>query len=206
MKKSLFLPLAAAALLFAFSAQGAGLGPGDPEAGQTKSAPCQGCHGPDGNSMVPQFPKLAGQGEKYIIKQLQEFKAGDRNNATMAPFAAGLSEEDMADLAAYFARQERSVGAANESMVALGEDIYRGGITDSKVAACAGCHGPVGNGNPAAVFPALSGQHADYTEAQLNAFASGERNNDPNRMMQLIAVRMTPEQRRAVAEYIAGLH
>ena len=192
MKKILLLPLAAAALSLAFSAHGAG----DAEAGMNKSAPCQGCHGPDGNSMVPQFPKLAGQ----------DFKPGNRNNPTMAPFAAGLSEQDMADLAAYFATQEPSVGAANESSLELGQNIYRGGITATKVPACAGCHGPVGNGNPAAVFPALSGQHADYTEAQLNAFASGERNNDPNNMMQAVAVRMTPAERRAVAEYIAGLH
>ena len=202
MKKFLLLPLAAAALALVSTAQAAG----DPEAGQAKSAACQGCHGPDGNSMVPQFPKIAGQGEKYIIKQLQDFKAGNRVNPTMAPFAAGLSEQDMADLAAWFASQDRSVGAASEASLELGQNIYRGGITETKVPACAGCHGPGGNGNPAAVFPALSGQHADYTEAQLNAFASGERNNDPNNMMGLLARKMTPEERRAVAEYAAGLH
>lgn len=202
MKRTLLLTLAAAALSVTLTAQGAG----DPEAGATKSAPCQGCHGPDGNSMVPQFPKLAGQGAKYIVKQLGDFKAGNRTNPTMAPFAAGLSEQDMEDLAAYFAQQTPAVGAANPDLVKLGQDIYRGGVTATGVAACAGCHGPGGTGNPAAAFPALSGQHADYTVAQLDAFASGERSNDPNQMMRLLAKRLTPEERRAVAEYIAGLH
>ena len=133
---------------------------GDAAAGKAKSASCAGCHGADGNSVNPEWPSLAGQGAGYIAKQLHDFKGGKRENATMAPMAAPLTDEDIQDLAAYFSSQPIKAGAADKSLVELGEKIYRGGNPSSGVAACIGCHGPTGAGNPAASFPALSGQHA----------------------------------------------
>ena len=143
---------------------------GDAAAGKAASATCAGCHGPDGNSVNPEWPKLAGQGVPYLVKQLHNFKDGERKNATMAPMAMGLSDQDMENLAAYFSDQTMSQGAADKSLVELGEKIYRGGNAASGVAACIGCHGPTGAGNPAAKFPRLAGQHAKYVENQLHAF------------------------------------
>ncbi len=179
---------------------------GDANAGKTKSATCAGCHGMDGNSANPDWPSLAGQGSAYIEKQLQDFKAGERQNPTMAPMAAPLSEQDIADLAAFYADQTVKVGAADESLVELGEKIYRGGNPAGSVAACIGCHGPAGKGNPGAKFPALSGQHAKYVETQLYAFKNGERNNDAARMMRSTAGNMNEQEIKAVASYIQGLH
>jgi cytochrome c553 len=179
---------------------------GDANAGKTKSATCAGCHGMDGNSANPDWPNLAGQGADYIDKQLKEFKAGERQNATMAPMAAPLAEQDIADLSAFYSAQTVKVGAAEESLVALGQKIYRGGNPASGVAACIGCHGPGGRGNPAATFPALSGQHAKYVEGQLNAFKAGERNNDVAKMMRDTASNMSEQEIKAVASYIQGLH
>ncbi|HHH42887.1 MAG TPA: cytochrome c4 [Gammaproteobacteria bacterium] len=179
---------------------------GDAAAGKEKSATCAGCHGADGNSANPEWPKLAGQGERYIHKQLQDFKGGARKNATMAPMAAALGEQDMSDLAAYFSSQSVQAGSADEKLVELGQKIYRGGNPASGVAACIGCHGPTGAGNPAAGFPALSSQHAKYVENQLNAFGSGERSNDAGKMMRTIAGKMTDKEIRAVASYVQGLH
>jgi cytochrome c553 len=178
----------------------------DAAAGKAASATCAGCHGMDGNSANPEWPKLAGQGEGYLIKQLHDFKDGDRKNATMAPMAMGLSDQDMENLAAYFSGQTMSQGAADESLVELGQKLYRGGNPASGVAACIGCHGPSGDGNPAAKFPKLSGQHAKYVENQLNAFKSGERNNDAGKMMRNIAGKMTEKEIQAVASYVQGLH
>ncbi|MEA2078303.1 MAG: c-type cytochrome [Pseudomonadota bacterium] len=179
---------------------------GDASAGKTKSATCVACHGTDGNSTNPDWPNLAGQGAAYTEKQLKEFKAGERQNATMAPMAAPLAEQDIADLAAFFSAQTVKVGAAEESLVELGQKIYRGGNPASGVAACIGCHGPSGKGNPTAKFPALSGQHAKYVETQLNAFKAGERNNDAAKMMRNTANNMTEQEIKAVASYIQGLH
>jgi cytochrome c553 len=179
---------------------------GDAEAGKAASAACAGCHGADGNSVNPEWPKLAGQGSAYLVKQLHAFKDGERTNATMAPMAMGLGDQDMENLAAYFSGQTMTQGAADESQVDLGQKIYRGGNAASNVAACIGCHGPAGDGNPAAGFPKLSGQHAKYTEIQLNAFKSGERSTDPNKMMRSIAAKMTDSEIQAVASYIQGLH
>jgi len=179
---------------------------GDVSAGKTKSATCAACHGMDGNSANPDWPNLAGQGAAYIEKQLKAFKGDERQNATMAPMAAPLAEQDIADLAAFFAAQTVKVGAAEESLVELGQKIYRGGNPASGVAACIGCHGPGGKGNPAAKFPALSGQHAKYVETQLNAFKAGERNNDAARMMRNTASNMTEQEIKSVASYIQGLH
>jgi len=179
---------------------------GDAAAGKAASATCAGCHGPDGNSVNPEWPKLAGQGVPYLVKQLHDFKDGDRKNPTMAPMAMGLSDQDMENLAAYFSDQTMSQGAADKSLVDLGEKIYRGGNAASGVAACIGCHGPTGAGNPAAKFPRLAGQHAKYVEIQLHAFKSGERNNDAGKMMRNIAGKMTDKEIQAVASYVQGLH
>jgi cytochrome c553 len=179
---------------------------GNAEAGKTKSAACAACHGPDGNSPInPVWPKLAGQHPGYIEKQLSDFKSGNRNDPTMSGMAAPLSEEDMADLAAYFSSQTKQGGAAAPDLVAAGEKLYRAGNTATGVAACMACHGPTGSGNPAANFPALAGQHADYVEKTLKDFRAGTRNNDLNNMMQGVAERMTDAEVAAVAQYIQGL-
>ncbi len=186
---------------------------GDPAAGKEKSAACAACHKQDGNSDSAQYPKLAGQGETYLAKQLQEYKSGVRENAIMAGQAANLSKQDMKDIAAYYAQQEIETGAANPDYVDKGEQLYRGGNKETGVAACAGCHGPAGQGVDAAGFPALAGQHADYVVSQLKAFRNAGRNslegpmrnNDPNSMMRNVADRMTDREIRNVASYITGL-
>ena len=185
---------------------------GDAEAGKSKAAVCAACHGADGNSSNPIWPSLAGQNEKYLIKQLQAFKAGadggrkGASAAQMYGMAAGLSEQDMADIAAYYAAQKVKTGVADDKLAERGEIIYRGGVADSQIAACTGCHGPNGLGNAAAGYPALAGQHAAYTYAQLKAFQSGARHNDPNEMMRALIPKMTDADMKAVAEYIQGLY
>lgn len=179
---------------------------GEAEAGKQKSATCAACHGPDGNSAVPNFPKIAGLSADYIFKQLRDYKSGAREAVEMAPMVANLSEQDMHDLAAYYSAQQRSFGVADESLVSLGQTIYRGGITGSSVGACIGCHGPRGAGNPAAKFPAVSGQHAQYLAGQLMKFRAQQRANDPNHMMRNIAARMTDDEIKAVASYMSGLY
>jgi len=180
---------------------------GDPEVGKTKSASCAACHGVDGNSPNPQWPKLAGQHEDYMVNQLLYFHSGERVNDTMQGMVEGLSEEDARDLAAYFASQEVQYGTADPELVELGEKIYRSGNAESGVAPCMGCHGPSGAGNPGANYPALRGQHAAYVETQLHGFAEGKRANENSiKMMQILASRMTNREIRAVASYIQGLH
>ncbi len=183
---------------------------GDPAAGKTKSATCAACHGADGNSTNAEWPKLAGQNEGYLYKQLINFKAGadaegGRYNASMAPMVASLSEQDMADLAAYFSSQSSTPGQADQTKVSLGEQVYKGGNNASGIPACAACHGPNGAGNPAAKFPSLAGQHAKYTSIQLNAFRKSGRANDAGKMMRNVAIKMTDAEMEAVAEYISGL-
>lgn len=178
---------------------------GDANAGKSKAAACTACHGADGNSPSDAYPKLAGQGEAYLLKQLMNFKSGERENAFMAPMVAPLSEQDMADLAAYFASQKTLPGATPEEFIELGQSVYRGGNKESGVPACMACHGPNGSGMPAAKWPALSGQYSAYVEAQLNAFASGMRSNDPSGMMRDIASRMSKEEIKAVSAYVSGL-
>lgn len=179
---------------------------GDAQAGKDKSALCMGCHGADGNSVAPNFPKLAGQHAGYIAKQLADFKkATDRSDPTMLGMVAALSEQDMADLAAYYAAQKVSAGVADEKQVELGKAIYRGGNMASGVPACMGCHSPNGAGNPGAKFPSLKGQHADYTTKQLRDFRDTRRKNDAGKMMRNVAARMTNDEINAVAQFIAGL-
>ncbi len=179
---------------------------GDPVAGKTKAEPCAACHAADGNSVMLDWPKLAGQGEKYIEQQLVAFKSGDRNNALMVPMATALSEQDMADLAAYFASQKVTIGKARTELVEAGESLYRGGNTDRGIPACMACHSPTGSGNPAAGYPSLKGQHAAYTMTQLKVFRSGERQTDPKSVMRDIAEKMKDDDIEAVASYISGLH
>lgn len=202
MKKVLTFVLTGLAISVAASAWAEG---GNAEAGKTKSATCAACHGADGNSVNPEWPKLAGQHPSYIAKQLANFKEDARVNPSMSPMAKPLSEQDMADLAAYFSSQAVKPGEADQTKVALGEQMYKGGNNATGVAACAACHGPTGTGNPASNFPSLSGQHATYIKNQLNAFRKGERANDAGKMMRNVAAKMTDAEIEAVAEYIAGL-
>jgi cytochrome c553 len=184
---------------------------GDPAKGQqTASQVCAACHGPDGNSPLPVNPSIAGQHPEYLFKQLMNFKPvggkpAERVNPVMAGMVAALSEEQMKDVAAYYAAQTpRPRAGRDPELVKLGQDIYRGGIASKGVAACASCHAPNGAGMPAQ-FPRVGGQHAEYTAAQLKAFRSGERANDPNRMMRATAAKLSDREIAAVSEYIAGL-
>jgi len=178
---------------------------GDVNAGKSKAMVCAACHGADGNSPMDMYPKLAGQHENYIAKQLADFQSGARENAMMAPMAADLSEQDMADLGAFYASKQTSPGAVSEALLELGETLYRAGNRESGVPACMACHGPNGNGVPAAGWPKLSGQFPAYIEAQLHAFAKGERNNDVNDMMRDIAAKMSEAEIKAVSAYVYGL-
>lgn len=179
---------------------------GNAKAGEAISTTCRGCHGQKGISPNAQWPNLAGQNASYIVKELHDFKAGRRTNPLMSPQAAHLDGQAMENLAAFFSSLKPNVGAANPKLVAAGERVYRGGDRAAGVPACMACHGPEGKGNPAARYPALRGQHAAYVVAQLKAFKSGARHNDPNRMMRDIAARLTPDQMRAVASYVQGLY
>lgn len=171
--------------------------------GQATAATCMACHTADGTRGAPANPILQGQFPEYLSKQLHEFKSGKRKNAIMQGMAAALSEDDIRNVAAFYASKEAKPGAAkNKETVLLGEKIWRGGIADRKIPACAGCHGPTGAGIPAQ-YPMLSGQHADYTEAQLNAFRSGLRAN--NIQMTGVAAKMNDAEIKAVSDYVAGL-
>lgn len=179
---------------------------GDAAAGEAKSAVCAACHGADGKSIQPAYPNLAGQHASYTAKQLTEYRDGGRVNALMSGQATNLSDQDILDLAAYYAQLPKIEGVASEENLTLGMNIYRGGITSAGVAACSACHGPVGMGNPKAAWPVVSGQNAQYLADQLRYFRSGERANDPNAMMRGVAQRMTDAEIDAVANYMAGLH
>lgn len=179
---------------------------GDPDAGKARSQICSACHGQDGNSTNPAWPNLAGQHEEYIVKQLSEFKSGQRQNAQMSPMASPLTEQDIENLAAYYASQKHKKLSADPEHIELGEKLYRAGNPKSGLPSCMACHGPTGAGNPAAKYPVLAGQHADYTVLQLKAFKTESRNNDVNSVMRIIAGKMTNAEIKAVASYIQGLH
>lgn len=190
---------------------GQGVIKGDPaKAQQIVTTVCAACHGADGNSAIPVNPNLAGQHPEYIYKQLVNFKpqggkAAERANPVMGGMVATLSEEDMKNIAAFFASQKAKPGTARDAaLVKQGEAIYRGGVAAKGVPACAACHAPNGAGMPAQ-FPRIAGQHADYTVAQLKAFRGGQRANDPAQMMRGTAAKMSDQEITAVAEYIAGL-
>lgn len=204
MRASHVLPLVAAMWASAGMAQTAGK-PDLAKAQQTATQVCAACHAADGNSASPANPVLAGQIADYTAKQLMNFKGGERKNAVMTGMAAGLSPADMKALGAYFAGQQAKPRAAKDAaLVQQGQSIYRGGIPSKGVAACTSCHSPNGAGMPAQ-FPRLAGQYPEYTLAQLQAFRSGERANDPNKMMRMVAVKLTDQEMKAVAEYVAGL-
>ena len=168
---------------------------------------CAACHGVDGNSAVPTFPKLAGQHSSYMNKQLHDFKTGKRADPIMAAQAKALSDADIVNVSAYYTAQKIKLGSADAAKIALGESIYRGGNTKTNVTACAACHSPTGMGNAAAKFPALSGQHQTYIKKQLNDFRKeGGRSNDPSSIMRDIAVNMSEKEIDAVAEYITAVH
>ncbi len=179
---------------------------GDAAAGKARAAACVTCHGADGNSVAPNFPKLAGQHESYLVKQLMDFKSGKRKDATMTAMAATLGDADVANVAAYFASQTTKLGEAAADKVAMGQALYRAGNAANGVAACAGCHGPTGAGNPQAKFPRLSGQHAAYVVKQLKDFRAGKRSNDPGDMMRGVAAKLSDAEIEAVAQYVQGLH
>ncbi len=179
---------------------------GDATAGQAKTALCAGCHNPDGNSLVPNFPKLAGQGEPYLLKQLYDIKSGARMIPEMTGLLDNLADQDLADMAAFYAKQKAQGGQADPELAVIGEEIYQAGDESKGLASCSACHGPAGNGVESAGFPKLSGQHAAYTESSLAKFSSGNRANDPNGMMRGVASKMSTEEMKAVAQYIQGLY
>lgn len=224
-----FLSNALISVVFAVAAQGVMAG-GDATKGAEKAAVCAACHAVDGNSPVGTFPKLAGLGERYLLKQMIDIRAWDRETDAAKKEATGravpemtgqiaaLSDEDLADIAAYFAAQTTQLSGAQKTEVRvnsgilvdaleLGERVYRGGNRQTGVPACTGCHAPDGKGNAPAGFPRLSGQHPEYIEKQLRAFRGGERTNDGDQMiMRSIADRMTDAEIKAVANFIGGLH
>jgi len=193
--------------LIASQVQAESLVDGSADAGKAKALTCTACHGPEGNSSSALWPNIAGQSAPYLLAQLEAFKDGSRVDPLMTSQAMLVSEQDMADLAVYF----ESLPAAAQSVkdaatVDRGESLYRGGNADAGVPACLGCHGPSGRGNPAALYPALRGQHADYTAKQLNDYADGTRETDgKTRMMRDIAGRLSKEDIAALSSYVQGL-
>ncbi len=207
-KKILLTTSLVTSLLLSFSYVTA-IAKGDAEAGKQKSGVCVACHNVDGNSTAPAWPKIAQQHEPYLIKQIQEIRKGDqgkRPNPAMYPFVEKLTDQDIEDLAAYFALQKQTSGEAQKSLAEKGRKIYHGGIVTKGVPACAGCHGPNGTGNKLANFPMVSGQHAEYAETQLKTFRTGQRANDTNEIMRTISAKMTDEEIKAVSSYMSGLH
>lgn len=202
-----FLLRAIASLLVLISLQA--FAKGDAAAGQAKSAICAACHGVDGNSTVPNWPKLAGQHEKYLVRQMTLIKSGDRQVPEMLGIVPGLSDQDLEDLSAYFASQEAAPGVADELQVTLGERIYRAGNAESGVPACMSCHGPTGEGNAPAGYPALAGQHSAYSSKMLTAFRAGENygiDDTASGIMNGSASELSDEEIAAVASYIQGLY
>lgn len=193
---------------------------GDPKAGQTKAGACAACHGLDGNSADPANPKLAGQHEQYIWRQLKLFKSGERENPIMLGMAATLTEQDMRDIGAYFGSQKVIAGVADEAVIAegpnagkkfyqIGESIYRGGKPSAGVPACAACHGPAGAGMPGPSYPAVGGQHAAYVAARLTAFRDGMvwgKDKNANVIMSQAAKGLSDEEIQGLASYLQGLH
>ncbi|MGJ8674770.1 MAG: c-type cytochrome [Pseudoalteromonas sp.] len=186
---------------------------GDAEAGKAKSLTCSACHGGDGNSAIAMNPKIAGQHEGYLVKQLTEFRLASRtggkegrNNAVMNGMAAALSDQDIADLAAYFSSQDQKAGETPEDVIEAGQALYRGGDANRGITSCISCHGPTGKGMGLAGFPVISGQHAEYTSSQLKMFRDGTRANDMNGMMRGIAAKLTDEDIEILSKYLGGLH
>lgn len=204
MKSLLALTLSTLFATSVFAAGTQGAAKPDLAKGQEKATQvCMACHTADGTRGSPANPIIAGQHADYLVKQLHEFKSGKRANAIMAGMAGALSEEDIRNVSAFYASKTVKPGTAkNKELVGLGEKIYRGGIAAKQVPACAACHSPTGGGIPAQ-YPRVGAQHADYTEAQLNAFRAGTRGNSAQ--MVTIAARMSDKEIKAVSDYIAGL-
>ncbi len=179
---------------------------GDAQAGQTKAIACGACHGADGNSPADAFPKLAGQNAKYLVKQMKDIMSNARPVPTMTGQLDGKSDQDLEDIAAYYASQSIVVGEADKDMLVIGERLYRAGDGSIGVAACTACHSPSGSGNAAAGYPSLGGQHAGYTVTQLKAFRDGQRTNDGDgKIMRQVTYRLNDKEIAALASYIAGL-
>jgi cytochrome c553 len=194
-------------LLLTLGITGLAQAAGDAAAGQGKIVVCGACHGADGNSAAPNFPKLAGQGERYLLKQLNDIKAGNRQVVEMTGLLNNLSDQDLADIAAYFSSQTMSVGAADPELVARGEALFRGGKLNEGMPACTGCHSPNGAGLDAAGFPQIGGQHAAYVAKQLTNFREGDRTNDgDNKIMRSIAAKLSNKDIAAVSSFLQGLH
>ncbi|MEX1196424.1 MAG: c-type cytochrome [Pseudohongiellaceae bacterium] len=178
----------------------------DAEAGEQKAAVCAACHGADGNSSIAENPKLAGQNANYLVKQMLDIKEDRREVPLMEGMLAGMDEADLEDIAAFYAEQEITLEGADPDLVEQGRQLYRSGIADLGVTACSACHSPTGKGNAQAGFPALGGQHAGYTDAQMRAFRSGERDNDGRAaMMRTVSERLTDSEIEALSSYISGL-
>lgn len=194
--------------------------PGDATTGQGKAAVCVACHGIDGNSIDPQYPKIAGMAERYTARQLALYKSGERENAVMLAFAAVLSPQDMRDIGAWYAKQKALPGVADDTVITagpnegkkfyqVGEQLWRAGAPGRSIPACLACHGPAGAGNPGPAYPALSGQHAGYVATQLTAFREGRawgKGKRLNNVMVAVAAQLTDEEIQALATYAEGLH
>lgn len=181
---------------------------GDIAAGATKSAPCGACHGPNGNSAMPEWPKLAGQSSRFIFDQLKAFKSGARQNPVMQAQVAALSEQDMRDIAAHYALQKPAPGLASKDAVATAQPLYRAGNAGRALPACAACHGPAGAGNSAAAYPRIGGQHATYVAARLRAYrdlASKDLPDGNQKMMAAVAAKLSDKEIDALASYVNGL-
>jgi len=181
----------------------------DAQAGRVLSGTCAACHGEDGNTALPGSPNIAGQNARYLVRQMKYLRDGGRDPKTMLGQLDGFTDEDLEDLAAYYAGQTGKVGQASPEGIEIGEAIYRGGILDKQVAACTACHAPDGSGNPLAGFPSLSGQPADYVVLQLTEYREGRRTTDQGDyegMMRQTAMNMTDAEIAAVANYVFGLH
>lgn len=202
MKKLILAAVASLSMFTAVTAIG-----GDAVAGKTKAAACGGCHGMDGNSLIAMYPKLAGQNEAYIVKQVKDFKANtDRQNPIMLGMVAALTDKDAADIGAYFQSQSiKDAAPFDADKIAAGREMYKGGDLQRGIPACQSCHGPAGAGTAGIGFPHVGGQYVDYTVAQLKAFKDGSRKNDAKMLMRSIVEKMSEADMVAVANYIASL-
>ena len=193
-------------LVISLGVTGVAFAKGDAAAGKSKATTCAACHGATGVSPAPNWPNLAGQGERYLIKQITEIKDGGRSVPEMMPFVSALTKQDIADLAAFYASQPAPQGATDAKYVSVGEALYRGGDAKKGIPACSSCHSPTGKGNFLAGFPSLAGQKADYTAKQLRDLREGDRTNDGDtKIMRTIAEKMSNKEIEAVSHYISGL-
>ncbi len=182
---------------------------GDADAGRSKAAICAACHSADGNSIVPNWPKIAGQHAQYLERQVTLIKGGSRPVPEMAGIVIGLSDQDIADIAAYYSSQTTSAGLTDEALLEAGEQLYRGGNAATEIPACMSCHGPAGEGNPLSGYPSLAGQHSVYSEKMLKGFRAGNtwgEDDASSKVMTDVTLRLTDDEIKAVARYIQGLH